>query len=148
MVDDAVLGKVAALHARAFGQAPECFVEKLRAGHHAGLVQGYMKMLAHRQDVEVGARQEAARVATGYALVWSDLEVLIRGPYCRHLSKTLLVLGGYWDGEGGRNRRCFVVQGASGMQIAQAFSRAAAAQASEAARRAPPEAVDEFMASA
>jgi hypothetical protein len=133
VADQAVLRRVAELHAPAFRVSPQALFEELGNGRHAGLVHGYLKAQQQRLNDEGTARRRAAEKALGFDLEWCQDELHIRGRYCRHLSKVLLSLGGYWDGEGGLNRRCFIVPKAKGEEISKAFDRRQASMAKEAA---------------
>ncbi|SER39486.1 MULTISPECIES: hypothetical protein [Pseudomonas] len=101
---------IARIQAAAFGLTEEAMIERLEAGMYPGLVAGYMKLVAQRNAERSRIMTVFEKMAPGYTLMISEQEILIKGPYCQYLSKALLSINGYWDGQGGRNRRCFVIQ--------------------------------------
>lgn len=92
---------IARIQAAAFGLTEEAMIERLEAGMYPGLVAGYMKLVAQRSAERNRLMTVFEEMALGYTLMISEQEILIKGPYCQYLSKALLSINGYWDGQGG-----------------------------------------------
>jgi hypothetical protein len=124
MVKACVLQRVAALHHKAFGVSYDEFLSRLRDGLHDGLVEGFVRAEALSDAANADALVALQSAAPAYSFCLESSQARISGPYCRRLSSALARIGGYWDGAGGLNRKCFIVPSASWPAVLQAFKAA------------------------
>jgi hypothetical protein len=107
------------------------------AGAHPDIVHAEVQRLAAAKTNQNKALAELQAIAlpAGYALTVSDSELLLQGPFDEDLHPRIKRLGGYWDGQGRSDRKCWAIPPEKAASLKRALTNWLKAHPEREARR-------------